>query len=258
MTRFQPKYYYFHNGSWGDIDVIIIQDNYYTGHLLAVRNLEDLGPEWLTSRARRHTRPCCGPVVLRELSFNLQPYIQELVSAKVNNFWACFPQVVRPSYFLEESYEGSGKVEYVEVFSCFVVKGESVVSSRTEDFVLRITLISLVGTYELEILAKGSFSISLISICFPRSITSLFFFIISQPMCEKKRPRFALWGSASVSLVAWDGESKLSFHNLESINYGEKDKTQAFALQRYVSLIILYGYPLELVKPLSPIQLPSN
>lgn len=49
----------------------------------------------------------------------------------------------------------------------------------------------------------GSAARSLISTFFPYSLTAGWCFIINQPMCEKKKPRLALCGSADVSVYLW-------------------------------------------------------
>lgn len=49
----------------------------------------------------------------------------------------------------------------------------------------------------------GSLSTSDMSIFLPFARQLGCFFFISQPMCEKNRPRFALCGSAGVSLYLW-------------------------------------------------------
>lgn len=52
-------------------------------------------------------------------------------------------------------------------------------------------------------LSTGSDSKSLMSILEPYFLTSGCFLHINHPMCEKKKPRLALWGSAFVSLYLW-------------------------------------------------------
>lgn len=58
-------------------------------------------------------------------------------------------------------------------------------------------------TYFFWNMTIGSFSKSDISTEAPFSKTSLCFRTMSQPMWEKKKPRLALWGSASVSVNLW-------------------------------------------------------
>lgn len=58
-------------------------------------------------------------------------------------------------------------------------------------------------TYFFWNMAYGSISMSVMSIFFPFSMTSGCLRTISHPMCEKKNPRDALCGSATVSLYLW-------------------------------------------------------
>lgn len=63
-------------------------------------------------------------------------------------------------------------------------------------------------------LTNGSLSISLMSILLPSLITSGCFFIMSQPMWAKRKPRFASWGSAVVSENLWWTRWSLTHSNI--------------------------------------------
>lgn len=58
-------------------------------------------------------------------------------------------------------------------------------------------------TYLFWNITIGSFSRSLMSTCCPLFVTSECFFIISQPICEKKKPLRESCGSACVSVNLW-------------------------------------------------------
>jgi len=58
-------------------------------------------------------------------------------------------------------------------------------------------------TYFFWNMAYGSISMSVMSIFLPFSMTSGCLRTINHPMCEKKNPRDALCGSATVSLYLW-------------------------------------------------------
>lgn len=58
-------------------------------------------------------------------------------------------------------------------------------------------------TYCFWNMTNQSASISLISMVLPLAMTAGCFLLINQPTWEKKKPRCALWGSASVSLYLW-------------------------------------------------------
>lgn len=65
------------------------------------------------------------------------------------------------------------------------------------------TSYSSIASYFLWKSKAGSWSKSLMSTFAPILFTSGCFLINSQPTCEKKKPRFELWGSASVSVYLW-------------------------------------------------------
>jgi len=67
----------------------------------------------------------------------------------------------------------------------------------------KMDLIIKVSTYFFWNATNGSFSRSDISLSFPFAMTSGCFLHNSQPTCEKKNPRFALCGSAFVSVNLW-------------------------------------------------------
>lgn len=76
----------------------------------------------------------------------------------------------------------------------------------------------------------GSSKRSLQSIKFPFLITSGCFFIISQPTWEKKKPLFALCGSASVSENLWCTRWSRTQSNKEFWKYIRNQKFKFFLL----------------------------
>jgi len=92
--------------------------------------------------------------------------------------------------------------------------------------------------YFLCIMQTGSLWRSDISMCLPLSLTSGCLRTISQPQCEKKNPRFALCGSASVSENLWcrrwsRDHSIMSFCHI----YIQQNLTSA----KHTMIISLYG-----------------